>query len=128
MNRKLVVIAVILFSTLPAFAKPHDIFPVSCDALWTAVKDVLGNTRDYSVLGISDSQHAASFVVIGELTSYKDRVALTARGSGCAMNLNISQVGPENSDEAGFRKRLNKALAKLQSSQPAKPAAPPGQN
>jgi len=127
MYKTLVAVFVLFFSVVPAFAKPHDVYPVSCDVLWSAVKDTLENPKDYSVLGMSDSQEKAAFAVVGELTPHTDTVTLTDEGSGCAMDLKIVQNGSDNSDERGFRKRLNKSLAKMQTEKPAKPAAAPGQ-
>ena len=122
-----VVLSVFLFST-PTFAKSHDIFPVSCDVLWNAVKDTLGNQNDYSVIAMDEAAQKASFVVVGETTPYRDMVALTMKDSGCAMKLTVLQVGPDNSDERGFRKRLGKVLARLQAATPAaKPAVERGQ-
>ena len=127
MYKTLVVILFTSLSSVPAFAKPHDIYPVSCDVLWAAAKDVLENPKDYSVVAMDEAREKALFVVVGELTAYTDTVALSERGDGCAMNLKIVQVGSDNSDERGFRRRLSKALAKVQSAKPAQPTAAPGQ-
>lgn len=113
---------VFLFST-PTFAKSHDVFPVSCDVLWTAVKDTLGNQNDYSVIATDESGQKASFVVVGETTPYRDMIALTPQESACAMKLTVLQVGPDNSDERAFRKHLAKTLAKLQAATPPAKAA-----
>jgi len=113
---------VVLFS-VPAFAKPHDVYPVPCDAVWTAIKATLGNENDYKIVAINDYSLRASFVVVGSLKPYTNNVGLSAAENGCAMKLVVLQVGSENSDEMGFRKRLGKALAKLQAAPPAKPAA-----
>ena len=126
MGKTLIVSLFAFFSSVPALAKPHDVYPVSCDVLWAAVVDVLGNPRDYGLVGMSDSRQTATFIVVGEATQYADTVALTGQGDGCAMNLKMSQVGADNSDERGFRKRLGKSLAKLQAARPAKPSPAPG--
>lgn len=127
MRKALVVVFFLLFSSIQVFAKSHDIFPVSCDVLWAAVMDTLGNPNDFNILVVDEAGQKASFVVVGETTPYKDMVALAAQDGGCAMKLTIFQVGADNSDERGFRKRLNKSLAKLQAAKPAKPAGAPGQ-
>lgn len=127
MYKTLVVVLFVLFSTIPAFAKSHDVYPVSCDVLWAAAKDVLQNPKDYSVVAMDEAGEKALFIVVGELTAYTDTVALTERDDGCAMNLRILQVGSDNADERGFRRRLGKSLAKAQAATPAKPRAAPGQ-
>jgi hypothetical protein len=110
---------------LPANAKSnHDVFPVSCDLLWTAAKDTLGNENDYSIVAIDEAAKKASFVVIGETTPYKNVIALVPKDDACAMKLTVLQVGPDNSDERGFRKRLDKSLARRQAEKQAKPALP----
>lgn len=122
MRKTLVVISLAFLTSIPAFARPHDVYPVSCNLLWSAIENVLENPGDYRVLTMDEAQQKASFVVVGDLTAYKDTVALMARGDGCMMTLKISQVGSDDSDERGFRKRLAKSLAKLQAGAKAKPA------
>jgi len=119
MMRMVFAVLLALFLVIPANAKSNrDVYPVSCDVLWTAVKNTLGNPRDYGILSVNDLQFRASFVVVGNLVMYTDRVALTERNNGCAMKLTMLQVGADNTDEHGFRKRFGKALAKLQAAQP----------
>jgi hypothetical protein len=124
MIRTVLAVFVTLFWVIPANAKSNrDVYPVSCDVLWTAVKNTLENPKDYGVLSVNDLQYRASFVVVGNLVMYTDRLALTERDNGCAMKLSMSQVGADNSDERGFRKRFGKALAKLQAAKPRVPSA-----
>lgn len=127
MYKALGVVLFTLLSSIPALAKPHDVYPVSCDVLWTAIKGTLGNSNDYSVISINEATLKASFTVVGNLTAYTDTVALTLQDSGCAMKLVVLQVGPDNSDERGFRKRLDKSLAKLRNTAPAKLSVPAAQ-
>ena len=125
MRTALIVLIVLLafFLVIPANAKSNrDVYPVSCDVLWTAIKNTLENPRDYGVLSVNDLQFRASFVVVGNLVMYTDRVALTERDNGCAMKLMMLQVGADNTDERGFRKRFSKALLKLQTAKPAMPS------
>ncbi len=126
MHKALAVILLVFFS-VPVFAKPHDLYPVSCDVLWAAVKDTLGNQNDFSVIAVDETGQKASFVVVGETTPYRDMVALVARDNQCAMKLTMLQVGPDNSDERVFRKRLGKSLVKVQAATPAKPTRALGQ-
>jgi hypothetical protein len=105
----------------PVLAKPTDVYPVSCDNLWAAVKDTLGNQNNYGIISMDDEDLRASFVVVGALTHYTDKVALTATDGGCALDAKILDVGPENVDWRQFHHRLDKSLAKLHAAKP-KPA------
>jgi len=122
-----------LVVSVPAFAKSKDDYPVSCDALWAAVKDALSNSSDYSITGISDSGQTAAFLVVGERPPHTDRVAVISKDTGCSLNLSFVQIGSDNSNERGFRNHVRKSLAKIQAAKPAappapaKPAAAPGQ-
>ena len=107
-----------LVVAVPALAKPRDVYPVSCVDLWAAVKDSLENPRDYGIISISDVQQKASFIVVGNLTAYTDRVALTAADGGCAMKATFLEVGSDNSDWRQFHHRLERSLAKLQAAKP----------
>ena len=91
---------------VPAFAKPKDVYPVSCDDLWAAVKDSLENTNNYAIVSMNDVAQIASFTVIGNLTAYKDRVALTAQDGGCALKSTFLQIGSDDSDWRQFRHRV----------------------
>jgi hypothetical protein len=124
MSRALLAVLVFLLP-VPALAKPHDVFPVSCDVMWTAVKDTLNNPNDYRILSISDEGMRASFLVLGSLKPFTDTIDLAPAEGGCAMKLKMVQIGSDNSDERVFRKQLGKDLAKLQSARPAKPAEKP---
>ncbi len=107
--------------TAPALAKPGNVYPVSCDDLWTAVKNTLDDPHNYGILSVDDAGLRASFVVVGNLTTYTDKVALTAKDGGCAMKATILEVGAANSDWLQFHHRLARSLAKLQAAKP-KPA------
>ncbi|HUH64537.1 MAG TPA: hypothetical protein VLZ50_16135 [Terracidiphilus sp.] len=126
MRKIWIVMCIVFFLSIPAFAKSRDVYPVSCNLLWTAIEDVLGNPGNYRILAINEAEQKTSFLVVGNLTAYTDTVALTERGDGCAMTLKISQVGPDDSDERGFRKRLAKSLARLQAGKAAQPTPAPG--
>jgi hypothetical protein len=105
----------------PVLAKSRDVYPVSCDDLWTAVKNSLDSPRDYGILSMNDVEQKASFTIIGSLTVYTDRISLTAKDGGCAMKATFIQEGPDDSDWRQFHHRLERSLAKLQAAKP-KPA------
>jgi len=104
-----------LFVAVPAYAKSkRDVYPMPCDVLWSAVKNTLENPKDYGLLAVNDLTLRASFMVVGNLVRYTDRVALSEEDGSCRMDLRMLQVGPDNSDERGFRHRLKRSLAKVQ--------------
>jgi hypothetical protein len=122
--------ALLLLSCLPAYAKSAEDYPVSCNVVWTAVKDTLySNPRDYGIQSINNVEWRASFIVLGNLTTFTDRVELRSTDDGCAMKSNIIQIGPDNSDWRRFHKRVARAIDKVQASTDptASPAAKPEQ-
>jgi len=82
----------------------------------------MANPHNYGILSMNDLDHRASFIVIGNLNPYTDRVALTAKDAGCTIKTTILEVGADNSDWRQFHHRLAQALVKLQAAK-AKPAA-----
>jgi hypothetical protein len=123
MRKFLVTSFLMLVVAAPALAKPKDVYPVSCDDLWAAVKDTLNNTNNYTITSTNDLALRISFTVVGNLTAYTDRVVLTPAEGGCSMQASISEVGPAGSDWIQFHHRLAKSLTKLQAAKP-KPTAP----
>jgi hypothetical protein len=117
----------VLVFAAPALAKPRDVYPVSCDDLWAAVKDSLGNPGNYGIESMNDVDRKASFIVVGNLVAYTDHVALTAEGGGCAMKATFFQVGADDSDYRLFHHRLTKSLAKLQAAKPKPSVTATGQ-
>lgn len=122
MIRKFLVVLLVLLPTIPALAKSDpDYYPISCDVLWTAVKSTLNNPADYNVIVSDDLSHRAAFVVVGDLTVFKDVVILKSRDLGCSIKLAITQIGSDNSNERSFRGRLKRTLARTQRPQPTLP-------
>jgi hypothetical protein len=105
----------------PAMGKSKDVYPVPCTDLWAAVTDPLNNPRDYAIISMNDVEQKVSFVVIGNLTVYTDKIALITKDGGCAMKETFLQVGSDNSDWRQFHHRLDRSLARLQAAKP-KPA------
>jgi len=118
---------VIWMAAVPALARPRGIYPVPCNDLWAAVKDTLENTTNYAIMSMNEGTQKASFFVIGDLVTYTDRIALTAREGGCAMKENFVQLGPDNEDWRQFHHRVARSLAKLQAAKPKPPEPSTGQ-
>lgn len=119
MIRKLLTVLLLLLPAVPALARSNpDYYPIPCDVLWTAVMSTLNNPSNYSVIVSDDLNRRASFVVIGDLTVYRDVVTLKSQDKGCIARLNITQVGSDNSNERSFRGRLKRTLARMQRPKP----------
>ena len=115
------------FLAAPALAKPRDVYPVPCNDLWAAVNLTLSDSHNYGIMSVNDVQQKASFIVIGNLITYTDIVALTATNGGCAMKATILEAGSDNPDWRQFHHRLAQSLAKLQAAKPKPSAAATGQ-
>jgi hypothetical protein len=107
---------------VPAFAKSHNAQPVSCDQLWSAVKDTLGNHGNYSILSMSDEKQIARFVIIGTSQPLTNSVTLVAKKNGCQMKVSAPFDGIGIDEEGVFRNRVAHMLAKQKLAEPAKPA------
>jgi len=122
----------ILFSLMavPSFCKTHkEMYQVSCNVLWSAVKDTLRNSGKYGIISISDSEMTASYNIGGTLTGKRvNSVILNERSEGCEMQVQTAYSGLGNNDEGDFKKRVDASLAKLQPAPAKKPEnQPPAQ-
>ena len=122
MCKFLITLFLALASAAPALAKPVDIYPVTRNDLWAALKDTLGDERNYGVISEDDAGQRASFVVVGARGHYTQNVALRMRNGGCTANATVVELGPADGDWRQFQHRLRQSLAKLQAAKP-KPAA-----
>ena len=110
----------------PALAKPAGLYPVTCDNLWAAVKDMLNNPSNYAVLSMDDAGHRASFAIVGSMSHYTQRVALSVEDGGCLANVIIYEIGPDNDEWRLFHHRLAKSVAKLHAAKPKAESAATG--
>jgi hypothetical protein len=117
----------VLIFAAPAPAKPVDVYPVSCNDLWAALKDTLGDEGNYAVISEDDVAQRAWFVVVGARGHYTQKVALKMRNGGCAANATVLELGPDNGDWRQFQHHLRRSLAKLHGAQPKAAAMAAGQ-
>jgi hypothetical protein len=117
----------ILTFAVPALAKPIDVYSVSCNELWIAVKDTLGNQNDYVVIAENEGGHMALFILVGALNHYNDKVVLIPKDGGCVANASVPEDGPGNGDWRQFQNRLARSLKKLQAAKPKPVATETGQ-
>jgi hypothetical protein len=114
-----------LFLPLNSFAKTHKIvFDVPCNTLWPAVKDTLRNSGKYGILGISDSEQTASYIIGGSLTGKRiNSLVLNPKSSGCELQIQTAYSGFVNNDAGDLKKRVTDSLAKLEGSKPVSAAS-----
>jgi hypothetical protein len=134
---KFAVTAFVLSSfALPAFSKTHkETFPNACSEVWAAVKETLGNPENYTVKLTDEARmtssyavkHSAHVTITGALRQRPNTVSLTAKGTGCEMEVESNYSGFEHNDAGDFTKRVTESLAKLKGSPPAAPAKPADQ-
>lgn len=130
MNRTIVTLFALLFFAVPAFPKTRDVhpvkgvYPVSCDDLWVAVKETLGDKGNYALSSVNDLSLHASFIVVGDLILFTDRVTLYPKENGCTVKTDIGEVGAENTNWRQFHSRLDRTLGRLQAAK-AKNSPPP---
>ncbi len=114
---------IMLIVAAPALAKPIDFYPASCDEVWAAVKVTLDNPNHYGISWMNDAKQRASFVVVGDLVLYTQKVALEPKDNGCRVNATMIELGPDNLEWRQFQHRTARSLAKLQAeSKPAQKA------
>ena len=126
----------ILVNALPAFGVGNktykNTYPVPCSNLWGAVKAALGNPDNYKDVQSDDDKmtadynvkHSIHWSVIGAVNQGKNRVALSPTGTNCEMSVVSMYSGLSHNDQGDFKKRVDEALAKLQSPPPAEPTKP----
>jgi hypothetical protein len=125
MAKFLVFVLFFLVSAFPAFGKPHNgSYPVSCDDLWNAVSDTLGNAGNYSILATEDAEMKASFIALGARRQRVNSVSLIPKDNGCELQVQFPDSGYADDEESVFKKNVGRSLAKIQAAKPSPPAKP----
>lgn len=118
MKRVLPLVLFVAALCMPAksFAKTHkDMFDVPCTTLWPAVKDTLRNSGKYGIVGISNEEMTASYIMGGNLAAKRiNSLVLNPSGSGCVLQVQTAFSGFVHNDAGDMRKRVEASLAKLQ--------------
>lgn len=118
MFKPLLTLTLLVLTSASALAKPANVYPVTCTILWASVKDTLLNPHNYRVMFSDDTTQRATFVVVGNLTQFTDRVALIPKDGSCELKTTFLEVGSDNDDYRQFHHRLAQALTKLQAAKP----------
>ncbi len=125
---KRTVLLVLLFSfAVPAFASTHkDVFNVSCNELWRALKDTLRNSGKYGIIAIDNTEMTASYNIGGNLTGKRVNSAVLNskdNGASCELQVQTAYTGLVNNDAGDFKKRVDESLAKLKNEPLTSPTA-----
>ncbi|MHB1936120.1 MAG: hypothetical protein ACYCOR_06005 [Acidobacteriaceae bacterium] len=99
-----------------AQAKTHkDDFAVPCSTLWSAVKDTLRNSGKYGILGISDSEQTASYIIGGALGGKRiNSLVLNPTKDGCELQTQTAFSGLAHNDAKDMKNRIDASLQKIQ--------------
>lgn len=130
--KKMVLVILLLTLAAPAFASTHkDMFNVSCDELWRALKDTLRNSGKYGIIAIDNAEMTASYNMGGNLGAKRINSAVLNskdNGNSCEMQVQTAYSGAFSNDAGDFKKRVEASLDKLKSEPLPNPTAPPDQS
>jgi hypothetical protein len=130
--KRILLLVLLLSLAVPTFASTHkDIYNVSCNELWRALKDTLKNSGKYGILGIDNSEMTASYNIGGNLTAKRVNSAVLNskdNGASCELQVQTAYSGLVNNDAGDLKKRVDESLAKLKSEPLTNPTATPGQS
>ena len=112
----LLVVSALMWLGPFAFAKTHrEVYQVSCDQLWIAVKDVVRNSGKYGIIGIDNQEMSISYNIGGGLGGKRiNSVVLNRKGEdACEMQLQTAFSGLAHNDAGDFKQRLQEALGRM---------------
>jgi len=130
---KMRIAALTLFSlsfALPALGMTYkSAYPVPCNEVWSGVKNTLRNPDNYTVKENDDAKMHASCELkhsaygnISEALLQRTNRSRFPKGTGCAMQVVWNHSGWEHNDPSDFNKRVDDAVLKLHTPNPAAPA------
>jgi hypothetical protein len=133
MVRPAIVAFILSAFTLSAFSGTHkQTYPNACSEVWTAVKNTLGDSENYTAIVTDEARmaatynvkHAAHVTITGALRQRANTVSLSSTGTGCVMEVKSNYSGFEHNDAGDFIKRVNESLTKLKGSAASEPTKP----
>ena len=117
--KRIVPLVLLLSFAVPTFASTHkDVFNVSCNELWRAVKDTLRNSGKYGIIAIDNTEMTASYNMGGNLMAKRTNSAVLNskdNGASCELQIQTAYSGLGTNDAGDFKKRVDESLAKLKS-------------
>ena len=109
----------------PLFAGTNKVvFQMPCSALWPAVRDTVRNSGNYAVVFLDNTEMVASFAIGYGPSLRIDSAVLNVKGDACDIQVQPLYEGTFNDDAGDFKKRVDKTLAALKSSQQPAPQEP----
>jgi hypothetical protein len=130
--KRIMLVVLLLSFAVPTFASTHkDVFNVSCNELWRAVKDTLRNSGKYGIIAIDNTEMTASYNIGGNLTGKRVNSAVLNskdNGASCELQVQTAYTGLVNNDAGDFKKRVDESLAKLKGQPLPSPNAAPEQS
>lgn len=128
--KRFITAALLLAFAMPTFASTHkDMYNVSCNELWRALKDTLRNSGKYGIISIDDAEMTASYNIGGNLTGKRiNSAVLNSKddGKSCEMEVQTAFSGYFNNDAGDLKSRVDASLAKLKDVPLPSPAASSG--
>jgi hypothetical protein len=107
----------------PLFAGTRkDIYNMPCSALWPAVKGTVRNSGEYAVVFLDNTEMIASFAIGAGQQLRIGSAVLNVKGDTCELQVQMHEPGALTDDTGSFKKRVDKTLAELRSSNPPAPA------
>ncbi len=114
MKRPLSVGLLLWLMSAPLFAGVRkDTYPMTCSALWPAVKGTARNSGDYAVIFLSNDDMIVTFAMSGQGLRFGSAV-LNPKGDACEMQVQVPEKGAFTDDTGSFKKRVDKTLADMQ--------------
>jgi hypothetical protein len=130
--KRTVLLILLLSFAVPTCASTHkDVYNVSCNELWRALKDTLKNSGKYGIIGIDNAEMTASYNIGGNLTAKRVNSAVLNskdNGANCELQVQTAYSGWVNNDAGDLKKRVDESLAKLKSEPLPNPTATPEQS
>src|ERR1035441_5385798 len=119
-NIKIVVVTLMLIAlAVPALAKTYkNTYPVTCNHVWSAVKETLSNEGNYKIQSSDDAQmtavyqpkHSVHVDISGVLLLQRlNHVILVSKGAGCEMQVVSNYSGWGHEDQGDFKKQIGRA-------------------
>jgi hypothetical protein len=129
--KRTVLLLLLLSLTAPGFASTHrDVYNVSCNELWRALKDTLRNSGKYGIIAIDNTELTASYNMGGNLMAKRvNSAVLNSKddGASCELQVQTAYSGAFTNDADDLKKRVEDSLAKLKNAPLDTPAAPDAQ-
>jgi hypothetical protein len=127
-QRMFLILCIALLAIPSAIAKTYKTsYPMTCSAIWPAVKATLANQDNYAQVILDEAKMSADYQpkhsvhvdVSGVLLQRMNHVRLVPQDSGCEMQVVSNYSGWGHDDKSDFTKRVNEAITHPKTAAPA---------